>query len=237
MGCFASCIGPKEKSWLTCMLLPTLHLYINFPSSCKDLNYEPPPKACRPRIKDFVLLKKNSLAYSDGQKGNPISPDSSVLSSSICWLTRNGGRWKGGLELWLRARLPRTIAPSFSLLATFRNIWENIRNNIFSWPLTHLLKCCIRKSIGGNVELCQVLVELLEENLKLLHRVLFTVLGRKDEDNVGANLFHQGGCGDVPLYELGQGVYREPTEGRWWLLWGGKVYQTHTFRFQWTGWW
>ena len=239
MGCFASCIGPKEKSWLTCMLLPTLHLYINFPSSCKDLNYEPPPKACRPRIKDFVLLKKNSFAYSDGQKGNPISPDSSVLSSSICWLTRNGGRWKGDLELGLRARplLPRTIAPSFSLLATFRNIWENMRNNIFSWPLTHLLKCCIRKSIGGNVELCQVLVELLEENLKLLHRVLFAILCRKDEDNVRANLFHQGGCGDVPLYELGQGVYREPTEGRWWLLWGGKVCQTHTFRFQWTGWW
>ena len=37
---FASCLKKKE---LTCMLLPTLHLYINFSSSCKDLNYEPPP--------------------------------------------------------------------------------------------------------------------------------------------------------------------------------------------------
>ena len=68
MGCFASCIGPKEKSWLTCKLLPTLHLYINFPSSCKDLNYEPPPKACRPRIKDFVLLKKTLLHTQTGKR-------------------------------------------------------------------------------------------------------------------------------------------------------------------------
>ena len=75
----------------------------------------------------------------------------------------------------------------------------------------HLLKSCIGEPISGNVELGQVLVKLFEENLKLFHWVFLTVLCWEDEDNVGADLLHQGGCGDVPLNELGQGVDWEPT--------------------------
>ena len=66
------------------------------------------------------------------------------------------------------------------------NFQENLRKkevtNHDVW--SHLLKSCIREPISGNVELCQVLVELFEENFKLLHRVFFAVFCREDEDNV-----------------------------------------------------
>ena len=78
------------------------------------------------------------------------------------------------------------------------------------YGFSHLLERCVREPISGDVELCQVLVKLFEENFKLLHWVFFAVLRREDEDNVGADLLDQGGCGDVPLDELGQGVHREP---------------------------
>ena len=40
----------EKHDRLTCMFLPTLHLYINFSSSCKDLCYspQPPPLTCNP---------------------------------------------------------------------------------------------------------------------------------------------------------------------------------------------
>ena len=100
--------------------------------------------------------------------------------------------------------------------------------------MTHLLKCCIRKSIGGNVELCQILVELLEENFKLLHRILFAVLGGEDEDDVGAYLLDQGGRGDVLLDELGQGVDWEPVKAQNGDLIPNKS-ETQTSYCQWTG--
>ena len=170
------------------------------------------------------------------------SPDSSVLSSSIWWLILRGGRWKGALfKLWLRGSplLPRTIAPSFSLLATFRKIWGVIlcvQKDFWWFCWTHLLKSCIRESIGGNVELCQILVELLEENFKLLHRILFAVLGGEDEDDVGAYLLDQGGRGDVLLDELGQRIDWEPVKAQY----GGLIHSksaTQTSYCQWTGWW
>ena len=224
MGSLMQAVKMEKKKGLklTCMLLPPLHLYINFSSSCKDLNYEPPPPCTGMQARNG----KTSFEYSaeEWRKENPISPDSSVLSSSICWLTRRGGRWKGAFELWLRARplLPRTIAPSFSLLATFRKIWENIRDTSYEVLMFgfNLFKRCIREPISGNVELCQILVKLLEENFKLFHRIFFAVLCWEDEHNVWADLLYQGGCGDVLLDELGQGVDWEPVSAQ-----GGCIYK------------
>ena len=71
-------------------------------------------------------------------------------------------------------------------------------------------------------------------NSSKLHRILLAVLGGEDEDDVGADLLDQGGCGDVLLDELGQGVDWEPVKAQYGDLIHNKS-ATQTSYCRWTG--
>ena len=227
----------EKHDRLTCMFLPTLHLYINFSSSCKDLCYSPPPPplTCNPPKKGwhfcfwhFSWEKRTHLTrpcchpLSDGWSSE--EGDGRALCSSfgfeevLCFRA----------QLSRRSRCWQLSGKSEELSCVQKVFWW------FCW--THLLKSCIGESVSGNVELCQVLVELLEENFKLLHRILLAVLGGEDEDDVGADLLDQGSRGDVLLDELGQRVDWEPVKAQYGDLIRKKS-ETQTSYCQWTGWW